>query len=124
MLGRDGHEITTIRPGERFSIEIRFIAREDVADPIFQVSLRRRGGSEPVLDVNTASDGLETGRVAGEGRAVLELEALGLPAAEYGVDAGIFQRDWEKPYDYLWQTRFVRVADDAAAASSHRWTIS
>lgn len=127
LLNARGHETSTIVSGEAVTVEIRFAAHRAVPDAIFGVSARPKDDTAAVFDLSTAKDGHSVGRLGGEGAVSLHVDRLHLEAGSYWLDVGIYEANWDRPYDYLWQALPFHVADaengGVRKPASHRWSI-
>ncbi len=97
-----------IASGGNLTIELDLRAETPIADPVVAVSIRRPGDESPLLDLTTRDAGFELGRLQ-ELTVVVDIERLDLPAGDYKIDAGIYQRDWECTYDVHQEAYELRV---------------
>ena len=115
-----------MRSGDPLRIEVGVrAAGAEIDDPIVVVSLRRSGDQAVVFDLSTRADGFGLGAAVGSAEVALEIRRLELPAGDYSLDVGVFERHWEHAYDYHWQSYPLRV-DGAVGGSGllvpeHRW---
>jgi homopolymeric O-antigen transport system ATP-binding protein len=126
LLNARGRETSSIVSGEAVTIEIRFAAHQAVPDAIFGVSARSKHDTAAVFDLSTAKDGHSVGRLGGEGAISLHVDRFDLEAGAYWLDVGIYEANWDRPYDYLWQALpfDVSAADSGAEAPfTHRWSM-
>jgi lipopolysaccharide transport system ATP-binding protein len=127
LLNASGRETSTIVSGEAVTVEIRFAAHRAVPDAIFGVSARSKHDTAAVFDLSTAKDGQSVGRLGGEGAVSLHVDRFDLDAGSYWLDVGIYEANWDRPYDYLWQALPFDVSaatnGGAEKSASHRWSI-
>jgi len=126
LLNARGRETSSIVSGEAVTIEVRFAAHQAVPDAIFGVSARSKHDTAAVFDLSTAKDGHSVGRLGGEGAISLHVDRFDLEAGAYWLDVGIYEANWDRPYDYLWQALpfDVSAADKGAETPfSHRWSM-
>jgi lipopolysaccharide transport system ATP-binding protein len=91
------------------AIEIDFVAHQPTHDAIFVVSVHDEDKTM-CLDVSTAGDGHTIGRLEDRGTVRLDVERLELPEGSYWLDVGIYEADWDRPYDYVWEVLPFRVS--------------
>jgi hypothetical protein len=109
LLNGAGGETSMISSGAPITIMIDFVAHEEVTDAIFGVSAHTGDGIR-CLDVSTAADGQSVGTLKGAGTIRLHLERFDLGGGSYHLDVGIYDADWERTYDYLWQAVSLEIA--------------
>ena len=125
LLNDEGRPVTELRAGQRAVVELDFLAREPVPDAIFGVSAHSQDGVV-FLDMSTAADGHSVGALEGGGTVRLSLERLDLTAGSYYLDVGVYEANWDRPYDYLWEAYPFSVqaaADSAILGPPHDWSI-
>jgi lipopolysaccharide transport system ATP-binding protein len=127
LLDAAGLETTTISSGEELAVQIDYQAPHSVATPIFTVTISREDGFI-CYDTNTASFGLSTGNIHGQGHIRLRLARLDLMGGEYYMDVGVFTPDWSYAYDYHWHVYPLIVASEGNEKGiirpPHQWEIS
>ncbi|MGI8790453.1 MAG: ABC transporter ATP-binding protein [Actinomycetota bacterium] len=120
-------ETSRITPGNPLTVEIDFIAHEEVPDAIFGVSAHAERDGVRCFDIHTGADGRSVGRLHGTGRIRLHLDRLDLTGGIYLLDVGIFDTSWEQTYDYLWQAFALEVSggdhEVAVLRPPHRWSM-
>ena len=126
LLDRHGVETHGVRAKGALSIEIDYIAKSPVDDPIFGVSARSLDGTV-CLDFNTLSDGHLLGRINGAGTIKLHFDRIDLAPGSYRLDVGSYRADWGAAYDYLWQAYPLDVVTEGTSVvveSPHKWSHS
>jgi hypothetical protein len=61
------------------------------------------------IDIDTDSDGHPLGLLPGRHTIELVLDRLDLAEGTYHLDVGVYERNWEETFDYLWQARRIDV---------------
>lgn len=126
LLDARGVETGVIAPGGPLTVEIGFVAHQEVPDAIFGVSAHAERDGVRCFDLNTGEQG-PVGRLSGRGTIQLSLERLDLTGGHYKLDVGIFGSDWESTYDYLWQAFPLEVSGHAHGVAvlqpPHRWRL-
>lgn len=126
LLDARGNETEMIAPGGPLTVEIGFVAHQEVPDAIFGVSAHAERDGVRCFDLNTGEQG-SVGRLSGRGTIRLSLERLDLAGGRYILDVGIFGSDWESTYDYLWQAFPLEVSGHAHEVAvlrpPHRWSM-
>jgi homopolymeric O-antigen transport system ATP-binding protein len=102
LLTSSGGRTSTIAHGAPLIVVIDYVAQEEVSDAIFGVSIHTRSGIR-CLDLNTASDGHSVGTLKGCGAIRLHLDRVDLAGGVYHLDVGVYDSNWDRPYDYRWQ---------------------
>ena len=127
LLDQSGRVSSGLEFGKPATVEIAFAARQAVPDAIFGVSARSRHDSSLHFDLSTARDGHTLGRLEGEGTVGLHIDRLELPSGSYWLDVGIYEANWDRPFDYRWQILAFDVAAPEDGTSSetlaHHWSI-
>jgi lipopolysaccharide transport system ATP-binding protein len=126
LLNRQGNETTAIAPGSPLTIEIEYVAHEDVPDAIFGVSAHAQRDGVRCFDLSTKADGHVVGRLTGKGTVRLHLERLDLAGGSYNLDVGVYEANWDRPYDYLWQAFPLEIGTSNGSGflgPPHEWTI-
>ena len=127
LLDARGRETSNLMSGEAVTIEIGFDAHRTLSDAIFGVSARSKHDNVAQFDLSTARDGHTVGRLGGEGAISLHIDRLDLVAGSYWLDVGVYEANWDRPYDYRWQMLAFEVSpSDSGGLSqpaSHRWSI-
>lgn len=109
LLSASGTPASTVRAGGEVTVLIDFFAHQEVTDPIFGVSAHSGVDGIRCFDLSTAADGESVGTLKGAGTVRLHLERLDLSGGSYHLDVGVYERNWEHPYDYLWQALFFQM---------------
>ena len=126
LLDARGDDTRMIAPGGPLTVEIGFVAHQEVPDAIFAVSAHAERDGVRCFDLNTGEQG-SVGRLSGRGTIQLNLERLDLAGGRYKLDVGIFGSDWENTYDYLWQAFPLEVTGHAHEVAvlrpPHRWSM-
>jgi len=126
LLDGKGRETSGLVLGSPATVEIRFVARRPVPDAIFGVSARSTEGAAAALDLSTAGDGHTVGRLEGDGAIHLHLERLDLSPGSYWLDVGVYEANWDRPYDYHWQMLAFDVSattNGSSMKAHHRWSM-
>jgi lipopolysaccharide transport system ATP-binding protein len=127
LLDESGQKTSSLVFGRPATVEITFAARHAVPDAIFGVSARSTRDSSSQFDLSTARDGHTIGRLDGDGAVSLHIERMDLASGSYWLDVGIYEANWDRPFDYRWQILAFDVSapEDGATstASTHHWSI-
>lgn len=126
LLDAHGHGTRAVAPGAAVRIEVGFVAHCTVSDAVFGVSVHREDDKTMCLDVSTAGDGHTVGRLDGTGTVRLDIERLELPQGSYWLDVGVYEANWDRPFDYLWELLSFDVAaptDPRASSSPRSWSL-
>ncbi len=91
-----------LAPGAGFTVELEFVAHEEIPEVVFGVSAHTPDASVRCFDLSTAQAGTPVGPLNGRGKVRLEVARLDLTPGFYKLDVGVFRADWEHPYDYHW----------------------
>lgn len=77
------------------------------------------------LDVNNAGDECGAGELDREGSVCLHLERLDLEPGFHWIDVGVYEANWTRSYDSVWQSLPFEVARARSTAlnQSHSWSI-
>jgi lipopolysaccharide transport system ATP-binding protein len=102
LLDAEGRGTMALTAGAGVAVEIGFVAHRDIPDAVFGVSVHGADKSM-CLDVSTAGDGQSVGRLHGSGTVRLDIPRLDLAQGSYWLDVGIYEANWDRPYDYLWE---------------------
>lgn len=126
LLNAEGRGISELGAGQAAIVEMDFEVHEAVPDAIFGVSVHSTEDGVVFLDMSTAADGHSVGPLERRGTIRLSLERLDLTGGSYYLDVGVYEADWDRPYDYLWQAYPFSV--EASGASGvlgppHDWSI-
>ncbi|MDQ4143325.1 MAG: ABC transporter ATP-binding protein [Actinomycetota bacterium] len=119
-------ETACIGRGAPLTVEIDFVAHTPVPDAIFGVSAHSQTDGSRCLDLNTQADGHSIGRLEGPGTVCLHLDEVDLEGGSYRIDVGVYEANWEFPYDYLWQAFPLEVSDPhgrEAKRPKRRWSM-
>lgn len=126
LLDGRGRETALITPGSPLTVEIEFVAHQEIPDAIFGVSAHGDRDGVRRFDLHTGEQ-WPVGPLSGRGTIRLYLERLDLTGGHYKLDVGVFDSAWERTYDYLWQAFPLQVSgrDDEAAVllPPHRWSM-
>lgn len=126
LLDGDGRPTGRIVSGHGLVVEVEYLAHETVPDAIFGVSAHTEDG-ERCFDFSTAADGHVVGRLAASGCVRLHLDRLDLVGGRYRLDVGIYEADWDRPYDYRWRAypfEVVGATSPGPLGPPHRWSLS
>jgi hypothetical protein len=125
LAGRDGLERYLFETGEPCAVHLAYRAHRPIEDPVFGVGIFRKDGV-CCYGTNTAVEGLNWGKVDGEGAVTMQIERLDLIEGDYLLDVAVHARDGH-PYDY--HSRLYgfavrsRVRDTGVARLGHRWRL-
>jgi hypothetical protein len=126
LLDGEGRPVGRLRSGQAAFVEMVVRAPEALSDFVFGVQIATVAGAV-VFGTNTALEGLQAERFAGDARVVVEIPALDLAPGVYTLDAAVHARDGA-PYDYRRDVlRFEVTADRAGTgvwSPARRWTFS
>lgn len=125
LIGHAHREVSIIPGGSPLIVELDYRVRDVVPDAIFGVSCHDVGGTR-FVDLSTAADGISLGPLNAEGTVVLHLGRLDLPGNIYHLDAGVYEANWNRAYDYRWQVAQLEVSAPTGRAPvqpPHRWSI-
>lgn len=119
------HEpLTDYTGGSPLQIEIAYQAAQPITAPIFGVKISREDGVV-CYDANSASANLPLPVAHGRGHLTLQIERLDLASGAYGVDVGVYERNWAYAYDYHHQIATLNVQADPSGKGllqpPHRW---
>ncbi len=99
-----------------------------VDDPIVGVTLRRASDGAVVADLNTQATGFSLGRSVSEASVDVVIERLDVPAGEYALDVGVYERAWELAYDFHSAAYPLRVEGASGGKGlllpPHRWSLA
>ena len=126
LLDSQSVETACIPAGTGLTVEIDFVAHTEVPDAIFGVSAHSQSDGSRCFDLNTSADGHRIGRLDGPGTVRLHLDEVELVAGSYRLDVGVYEANWEFPYDYLWQAFPLEVTDPgdgSERAPRRRWSM-
>lgn len=124
----DGRGTRTSRfvAGSPATVEIDFVTKEPVRDAIFGVSVHVQDTGARCLDLSTDGDRQPVGALDGAGTAVLQLDRLDLSGGAYQLDVGVYEADWERPYDYWWKAlpfEVVASGEPGLLGPPRRWVL-
>ncbi|MCL4401976.1 MAG: ABC transporter ATP-binding protein, partial [Acidobacteria bacterium] len=102
MLGPYGAPLTSLDPGDSFSVQIAYAGRSPGYEPVFGVTITD-GGGRVCYDTSSDDAGAPDLAMTGDGAVVVQIDALHLEPGSYYLDAGIYRRDWSYAYDYHWR---------------------
>ncbi len=126
LLDGAGRPVGRLRSGEPASVEMVVRAPEALSDFVFGIQVSTVAGAV-VFGTNTALEGLQAERFAGDARVVVEIPALDLAPGVYALDAAVHARDGA-PYDYRRDVmRFEVTADRAGTgvwSPARHWSVS
>ncbi|MBI4870894.1 MAG: Wzt carbohydrate-binding domain-containing protein, partial [Candidatus Riflebacteria bacterium] len=130
FLDAAGNPTSEFASGGPLRMRIRFVAEEEVVEPLFRVQFFRNDGLW-VMGSNTARGGLELGSVKGEGAVSLALDSLNLLDGDYYVSVGAWPDEYPSylarmPYDlhdrrYVLQVRSGRPEGAGIVYCPARW---
>jgi lipopolysaccharide transport system ATP-binding protein len=126
LFDAEGRSVGSVAAGQKTIVEVEFVAQEPIAEAIFGVSIHGADDGVMFLDVSTAADGHTVGPLDGRGTIQLALDRLDLTPGAYYVDAGIYEANWERPFDYLWGAYPFSVRASAGSnvtGTPHEWSI-
>jgi lipopolysaccharide transport system ATP-binding protein len=127
LLDGAGEEVRAIASGGALTVEIEFIAHEEISNAIFGVSAHAERDGIRCFDLHTGTQA-PVGRLRGPGMIRLYLERLDLTGGRYKLDVGVYDSQWVRTYDYLWQAFPLDVAgfgnDVAILEPPHRWSMA
>jgi hypothetical protein len=126
LLNGSGAETEWIASGSSLTVEIDYVAHERVPDAIFGISAHSQKDGVRCFDVSTQSDGHVVGALDGKGTARLHVDRLDLAGGLYHIDVGVYEANWDRPYDYHWQAyplEVVAAESPAVMAPPHRWSL-
>jgi lipopolysaccharide transport system ATP-binding protein len=109
LFGHDGRELTEITSGEGISVGIDYAVHRAVPDAVFGVSIHSQADFSMWMDVSTAGDGQSLGRLRDRGTVRLDVDRLDLAEGAYWLDVGVYESNWDRPYDYLWEVLPLEV---------------
>lgn len=92
----------------------------------FSVSLRRVGGDVKVLDLTTEASGAAAVPLSDNGSISVAIDRLDLEPGTYWLDAGIYSKDWEVPYDYhwdAWRVHVLGIGTSGILQPPHAWRL-
>jgi ABC-type polysaccharide/polyol phosphate transport system ATPase subunit len=125
LSDREGRERYLYESGESCSLRLTYQARRPVEDPVFGIAVFRKDGV-CCYGTNTAIDGLQVGKIAGEGEITIDLQRLDLVEGEYLLDVAVHARDGH-PYDYHSRLYALairsRTKDTGVARLAHAWRL-
>lgn len=125
LLDKGGKERYVYEPGESAVIELRYLARKRISDPVFGIGIFRSDGI-CCYGSNTAIDGLSIPYVEGEGAIKVYLNSIDLIEGDYYLDVATHDRNGY-PYDY--HSRLYtfavrsRIKDVGISRIKHTWDI-
>ncbi|CAN5673854.1 ABC transporter ATP-binding protein [soil metagenome] len=127
LLNGLDRETASIPSGSPLNIEIDFVAHEEVPDAIFGISLHSERDGVRCFDFSTQADGHVVGHLLGKGMVRLHVERLDLTGGSYLLDVGVYESNWDRPYDYMWQAFPLEINTQAGhqgvLGPPHRWSI-
>jgi ABC-type polysaccharide/polyol phosphate transport system ATPase subunit len=98
-LDSTGRERYSFETGEPLTLELTFVAREDLTDVAFGLGLSTRAGVV-CFGTNTALEGIPLEVRRGVGKVCIEIPALNLVQGAYTLDIAAHTEDGV-PYDYI-----------------------
>jgi len=99
FLDASGEEKSVFKTGEAITFQMKYFAKIPVEGAVFGFSVFRNDNFY-VYGVNTRWDGVDLGRIEGEGLIELNLEPILLLSGEYLITADIFCSDATFAYDF------------------------
>ena len=94
-----GQEVQQVGNGASLQVQIGYRAAQAIGAPIFSVMLTREDGFV-CFESNTQAQNVQVPTLLGEGQVTLQLDRLDLAEGQYFVDVGIYEQNWNYPYDY------------------------
>lgn len=119
-----GTPAVSLRVGAPLEIRVDYEVLESLPGAILEVSIHPEGSANPVLEVNTESDGERVRWEVGKGCLILHLDRVDLVSNAYSVHVGVFSTDWSTTWAYRWEAASfqVRGPDSRGALSPpRRW---
>jgi lipopolysaccharide transport system ATP-binding protein len=126
LLDDGGREVASITSGTPLTVVINYVAHVEVPSAIFGVSAHSEVDGLKCLDLSTEADGHEIGPLRGSGTIRLSLDRLDLAGGPYRFDVGVYEANWDRAYDYLWQAfplEVRRPRSGGVLAPPHRWSM-
>jgi len=123
--GSQGAGPGATRLGGGLTVTVAYHREASVTHANFSVSLRRVGGDVKVVDLTTEASGAAV-PLADEGSISVAIDRLDLEPGTYWLDAGIYSKDWEVPYDYHWDAWRVHVLGTGTSGilqPPHAWRV-
>ena len=99
LLDLEGIPVTELNNGDPLVVEIEYVAKHVVKEPIFGVSIKR-SDNQLCCQTNTDAAGLMLPKLEGRGCITLHFERLELVGGQYYFNVGAYGRDWDYAYDY------------------------
>jgi len=121
LLDASDLETSTVLPGAAATVEITFYAAAPLPDAIFVVSAHSTVDEALRLDVSTAADGHAVGELHGEGTVRLHLERVDFAPGSYWLNVGVYEPNWDRPYDYVWQALPFEVDGTVESLRPPHW---
>ena len=91
----------TLEQGDPLRVAVDLVSTDGaVEDPIVVVSVQRAGEEDVLLDLNTRTSGISLGGSVSTATVELEVARLDLAAGRYALNVGVFERDWDRAYDF------------------------
>lgn len=125
-MDRDQQAISEVAPGQPVIVAIDYRVHSPVTASIFTVSISTEDG-QIYFNTHTATAGLSLPLASGPGQIRLHLERLDLSSGQYYINVGVFREDWNKTYDYHWQTTPLTLAwtphEGSILSPPRRWEL-
>jgi lipopolysaccharide transport system ATP-binding protein len=86
-----------------------------IAEPIVGLTVRRAGDETIIMSINTSADRVSLGPAVTECELELTIARVDLPAGDYSIDVGLYERAWEHAYDYHYASYGLRVEGPEAS---------
>lgn len=111
ILDETGREQTIFSPGQRFTLEMDYEAREPVVSPVFGLAIHRQDGLH-ITGPNTATAGLRLPTLSGAGTVTYTVPALPLLAGLYEISVAVVDAGDTEMFDYHDREYVFRVVHD------------
>jgi lipopolysaccharide transport system ATP-binding protein len=99
ILSQNHQPQTIFSTGEPLVLEMEYHVHRPVESPIFGISIHRSDGLH-ITGPNTAFDGIELGKVSGEGMVIYTVPSLPLLDGEYSFSVAATNKDDTELFDY------------------------
>jgi lipopolysaccharide transport system ATP-binding protein len=126
LLDREGIPVGALESGDPLTVEVTFIARENLDAPVLGISI---GGPDrdDDLDVDTDSDRVSLPAGGGVKKVRLHLKRLDLAAGDYSVSVGLYESGWTYAFDYHWRAYPLKITSvrrcRGVISPPRRWTV-
>ncbi len=120
-----GQEVRAVYSGDQLLVDLHYVVRATVAEPIFSLAIAR--GQEELVNLDTSRRGGRLPALGERGVVRLRLERLDLPPGEYRLAAGAFAEQWSLTYDYQPRAGTLLVLGEGRTKGKllppHRWQV-